>query len=96
MTTGTTKIAATAAVITDSLALVSTVLPEVGVFVEGLKLIWLKSNPGKTEADWIGSLAGDSGELTTEADQILIDAGYVRQGDGSWKHAVTGEAPPAK
>lgn len=71
-------------VINASLALVSSVLPEVGALVLGLKTIWLSKNPARTEAEWIAGLADASAQLTSEADAQLLKDGYVQDADGKW------------
>ena len=71
-------------VINSSIALVSTVLPEVAALVLGLKTIWLAKNPGKTDADWIAGLASASAQLTDEAEAQLIKDGFTKDGDGNW------------
>ncbi len=77
------------AIITNAIGLVSTVMPEVGALVFGLKTIWLAKNPGKTESDWILGLGSASAQLTSDADAQLLKDGYVRD-------AATGEwVPPA-
>ena len=72
------------AVVTNSITLVSAVIPEVGALVLGLKTIWMAANPGKTEADWISGLGTASAALTSQADAQLMKDGYVRAADGSW------------
>lgn len=79
----------TLAVVNASIALVSTLLPEVAALVLGLKTIWTRENPGKTEADWIASLTDASAQLTSEADAQLVSDGYTKDAAGNW-------VPPTK
>ena len=80
----TTPTPAELAVLNASIALVSSVIPEVGALVLGLKTIWLAANPGKTEVDWISGLGSASAALTSQADAQLLKDGYVQDAAGNW------------
>lgn len=71
------------AVLNAAIALVSTVMPEVGALVMGLKMIWQKKNPGKTDADFFADLLTASDQLVSDADAQLIADGFTRV-NGKW------------
>ena len=72
----------TLSVINASIALVSELVPEVGVVIAGAKAIWMAANPGKSDADWIASLAAASSTLTSAADAQLLKDGYTTPDGG--------------
>lgn len=71
------------AVLSAAISLVSTVVPEVGALMMGLKMIWQKKNPDKTEADYLADLLNVSDQLVSDADTQLIADGFTRVG-GKW------------
>lgn len=71
------------AVLNSAIALVSTVMPEVGALVMGLKMIWQKQNPGKTDAEYMAALLAASDQLVSDAAAQLIADGFTRL-DGKW------------
>lgn len=52
---------------------------------DGFKAIWLKANPGKTEADYQEYLKSSSARNVADTSILLMAEGYVQQPDGSWK-----------
>lgn len=81
-----------AAAVNDALALVSTVLPQAMAAYSILKLIWLRTNPGKTEADFLSYLEQASQLNVDETEAILKADGYVQDGKGGWSRPP--DAPP--
>jgi hypothetical protein len=93
MTTTSTPSNNTLAVINSSIALVSALVPEVGILIAGVKAIWFAANPGQSDAQWIASLATAAGTLTSAADQQLLKDGYTTVDGGlTWIPPVR---PPA-
>lgn len=72
----------TLAVINSSIALVSALVPEVGILIAGVKAIWAAANPGKTDVEWIASLAASASTLTSAADAQLLKDGYTTPDGG--------------
>ena len=66
-------------------ALVSTMLPQVATAYAILKTIWLRTNPGKTEADFVSYLGTASQANIDDTAALLKADGYIEQADGSWK-----------
>ena len=71
--------------INAGLATVNAALPILVNAYALLKEIWLRTNPGKTEADYLNYLATTSTTNLTDSAAILVADGYVQQADGSWK-----------
>ena len=72
-----------AAQINSDLQLVSTAMPILGAAYAAYRAIWLATNPGKTEDDYVSHLGDVSKANVSAADAILIADGYVLDG-GNW------------
>jgi hypothetical protein len=70
--------------VNDAMVLVSTVLPQAMAAYSILKLIWLRTNPGKTEADYLGYLLAASQTNVDETAALLTADGYVETSPGNW------------
>lgn len=71
--------------VNDAVALISTVLPQVGAAYGILRVIWQRTNPGKTEADFLSFLQSESQKNVDESSAILIADGYVQDPlTGNW------------
>lgn len=76
--------------------LVSTEFPIAFSAYSILKTIWLRTNPGKTEADFREYLRQTSQTNIDDSAAILKADGWIEDppGSGHW-HAPTAAAPPA-
>lgn len=79
-----------AAIVTanSAMATVNAALPIALAAYNILKGIWLRTNPGKTEADYVGYLQAASLANVDDTAALLISDGYVEQPDGSWKKSA--------
>lgn len=68
-------------------ALISTVVPQIGAAYQLYRLIWLQTNPGKTEADYLQHLADASKQTIGDADAVLTGLGYTQDATGAWHKA---------
>jgi hypothetical protein len=68
-----------------AVTLVSTVFPQAMAAYQILKAIWMATNPGKTEADYLAYLQTASQQNLDDASAILKAHGYVPDGAGGWK-----------
>ena len=75
--------------LTADLGSVNALIPVATVLYEAVKAIWLKANPGKTDADFEAALTTAAGQLVTQSDAILIADGYTFDASGT-------PIPPAK
>lgn len=75
----------------SAMTTVNAALPILMAAYNVLKAIWLRTNPGKSEADYLGYLQASSLSNVDDSAAILIADGYVQQADRSWKKV----APPA-
>ena len=70
---------------TTALSAVSVAFPIAMAAYSMLRIIWLRTNPGKTEADYLTYLQTASQSNIDDSAVILIADGYVLMPDGSWK-----------
>ena len=71
--------------VSDAISLVSTAFPQFIAAYTVLKAIWLRTNPGKTEADYLEYLRSASQANIDDTAALLAADGYKLQPDGSWK-----------
>jgi hypothetical protein len=69
----------------NALGTVNASLPILVAAYTGLKAIWLRMNPQKTEADYLAYLQDSAQRNIDDSAAILTADGYVQQADGSWK-----------
>jgi len=76
-----------AAVTTASGALttINAALPVAMTAYSVLKAIWLRMNPGKTEADFVGYLQATSQQNIDDTAALLVADGYVEDPPGTWR-----------
>lgn len=70
--------------INDALTLVTSVMPQALAAYSILKVIWQRTNPGKTEADYLSFLQTSAQTNTDESSAILKADGYVQDAAGNW------------
>jgi hypothetical protein len=71
-----------------AVALLSTVAPEVTAAYSLLKVIWMRTNPGKTEDDYRAYLRSTSHANIDDSAAILRADGFEPDGAGGWKKPV--------
>ena len=68
-----------------AVGLISSVNPILFAAYAAFKTIWMTSNPGQTEAQYIAALLALSQSAAASDAAWLVSKGYVQQPDGSWK-----------
>lgn len=72
---------------TSALSAVSIAVPIAMAAYTLFKGIWLSTNPGKTEADYLTYLQTASQSNIDDTATYLTAQGYTQQADGSWRKA---------
>jgi hypothetical protein len=70
--------------INDAATLVGAFVPQAMVAYQLLKVIWLQTNPGKTEDDYLNMLQSVSQQNIDQSAAILIADGYSQDANGNW------------
>ena len=72
-----------------AVSLISVIVPQAAAAYSILKVIWQRTNPGKTEADFLTYLSQESQKNVDESAAILIADGYVQDpATGNWSKAA--------
>ena len=72
------------AAVVGALAQVDEALPLALTAFQALKTIFLRTNPGKTEADYIAYLKTSAQANIDDTEAILQADGWTENADGSW------------
>lgn len=67
-----------------AISLISMALPQVMTAYQLFKVIWLRTNPGKTEADFLTYLQTASQANIDDSAAILTADGFVEVSPGNW------------
>ena len=78
----------------DAMTILGTVVPQAMIAYNMFKVIWLMSNPGKTEEDYLTMLTTASQANIDQSSAILLADGYVEDAQGNWSKPA-GAAKPA-
>lgn len=70
-----------------ALQVISVASPILFAAYQGFRTIWLLSNPGKSEADYIAYLITAATRTISDSDAILISIGYKQDAQGHWAPA---------
>lgn len=70
-----------------ALTTLSVAVPQFAAAYGILKVIWMRTNPGKTEADYLAYLQTSAQANIDDTSALLIADGFVQAADGSWKKA---------
>lgn len=67
-----------------AVSLISLAVPQAMAAYNILRAIWLRTNPGKNEADYLQYLQDASQQNVDESAAILKADGYVQDANGNW------------
>lgn len=79
------KVSINVAELEAAVGLVTRVIPVLGTAFSVLQSIWLRTNPGKTEADFLDYLDTASQANIDDSAAILRADGFIEGPPGTWK-----------